>query len=848
VKRKVASSRPSKDLRARAEELLAKTQPDIAQMPEKDTQKLVHDLQVHQIELEMQNDELRRTQQALEEARDRFSDLYDFAPLGLLTLSPGDEVLEANLAAASLLGVERKDLIHQKLSHFIPAEAQDTFHRYCQQVLHSGIKQTAELPLRSATGRRLTVRLEGIAAEDPATHKTHCRLSLADITERKDAERRHDLVSAVAALFAQKRTLSEYLQSVVELVRQWSGSQALGIRLVNEQQEIPYESWAGFEPRFIELENRLSLERDDCCCLRAITQTAEGPDRALLTPGGSYRCDDARAFAEQFLPPERERYHGACVKFGFASVAIVPILCRKGILGAIHLADRRPGQFPPGLVEIVESVALMIGEAVRRFQAEAELAKHRDHLGELANQRTGQLEEANAQLRKEIVHRKQAEGSTAALARLGLLLSTAHEPAVAARALADTAQQFCGWDACFLLMHDPVADTVTDLVTMDVIDGRRVPVPEMLPGRRPTPLIRRVMQEGPQLLLRQSPEDTAPITTRFGDTSRASLSLMYVPVRLENKSIGVLSVQSYQRNAYTPQALEVLQGLADHGAGALARVQAEAALHRTNQELERRRRELETANEQLRQEIASRQVAEQALLRMAEDLKRSNLDLEQFGYVASHDLQEPLRAVAGYVRLLEHRFPERVDAKAREYIDGASDGATRMERLITDLLTFSRLSTEGRPFTPVSLDVPLNTALRTLQFSIRAAHAAVSHDPLPIVPVDESQIVQLFQNLIGNALKFHSERPPEIHIGARPDEGRWMFGVRDNGIGIDPQYSERIFQVFQRLHTRKKFPGTGIGLAICKKIVERHGGKIWVESQPGQGATFYFSIPEAATR
>jgi light-regulated signal transduction histidine kinase (bacteriophytochrome) len=279
---------------------------------------------------------------------------------------------------------------------------------------------------------------------------------------------------------------------------------------------------------------------------------------------------------------------------------------------------------------------------------------------------------------------------------------------------------------------------------------------------------------------------------------------------------------------------------------------AQAALAEARDHLEdlvkQRTSELEAANEQLRNEINHRKVAEEALLRAAEDLKRSNLDLEQFGYVASHDLQEPLRAVAGYVRLLEHRFPESVDAKTREYIAGAAEGATRMEQLITDLLAFSRLSTEGRAFVLTSLEAPLRAALRTLQFSITKANAVVTSDPLPTVRVDESQIAQLFQNLIANALKFHSERPPQIHIGARAEEGRWVVRVRDNGIGIDPQYFERIFQLFQRLHTRKVYAGTGIGLAICKKIVERHGGKLWVESQPGQGSTFFFSIPETATR
>jgi light-regulated signal transduction histidine kinase (bacteriophytochrome) len=237
-----------------------------------------------------------------------------------------------------------------------------------------------------------------------------------------------------------------------------------------------------------------------------------------------------------------------------------------------------------------------------------------------------------------------------------------------------------------------------------------------------------------------------------------------------------------------------------------------------------------------------------ALLRAAEELKRSNLDLEQFGYVASHDLQEPLRAVAGYVRLLEYRFPEKVDDKTREYIAGASEGATRMERLITDLLAYSRLSTEGRTFVPTDLGALLKDTLRNMQFSIHTAKAAVTSDPLPTLPVDGPQIVQLFQNLIANALKFHGEEPPKIHIGAQAEEGRWVLWVQDNGIGIDPRYAERVFQVFQRLHTRKSYPGTGIGLAICKKIVERHGGKIWVESRPGQGSTFFFSLPDAAVR
>jgi len=248
----------------------------------------------------------------------------------------------------------------------------------------------------------------------------------------------------------------------------------------------------------------------------------------------------------------------------------------------------------------------------------------------------------------------------------------------------------------------------------------------------------------------------------------------------------------------------------------------------------------------LLRDITERKRVEAALQKTTEDLKRSNRDLEQFAYVASHDLQEPLRAVGGYVKLLQLRFPDKLDAKARGYINGAFDGATRMERLITDLLAFSRIGSRGDAFQPSALEDALGQALLNLETSIKSAQAIVALDPLPTLVVDAGQIRQLFQNLIGNAIKFHGEQPPKIHIAAKRQDGRWVFSVRDNGIGIEPKYFGKIFQIFQRLHTRNYYPGTGIGLAICKRIVERHGGAIWVESQPGQGSTFYFSLSDKA--
>ena len=315
-----------------------------------------------------------------------------------------------------------------------------------------------------------------------------------DITERKQTERRQEFTNALLALFAQKATANEYLDALAGVIRQWTGCQSLGVRLLTEEEEIPYETWSGFEPRFLDLERRLSVRHDSCLCTRAVTQVFEESDGSLLTPGGSVRSDDAIAFLKGVAPEKQASYRGNCMKFGFASLAIIPIRYRKEIVGVIHLADLRPGQFPGAMVEFIESMTPLIGEAIHRFRTKAELTKHRDHLEVLVKQRTGELEAANARLQVEVAERKQAQ--------------------------------------------------------------------------------------------------------------------------------------------------ETLQ-------------------------------------------------------RMAEDLGRSNRDLEQFAYVASHDLQEPLRAVGGYAKLLERRFSGKLDAKGLEYIAGATDGAARMERLITDLLAFSRVGTRG---------------------------------------------------------------------------------------------------------------------------------------------------------
>ncbi|NJM63517.1 MAG: response regulator [Oscillatoriales cyanobacterium RU_3_3] len=280
-----------------------------------------------------------------------------------------------------------------------------------------------------------------------------------------------------------------------------------------------------------------------------------------------------------------------------------------------------------------------------------------------------------------------------------------------------------------------------------------------------------------------------------------------------------------------------------------SRLAVENTLQEKNQVLQQEisnRRAVEKALQEqnllLQQEISNRQRAESALLKSNQELARSNAELEQFAYVASHDLQAPLATIASYSQLLEKRYQDRLDSQANKFIGNIVHGCTRMQVLIDDLLEYSRVGRNQKPFELVECDRVVEQALANLQATIRDTGAVVNYSDLPAVTGEVSQLVQLFQNLIGNAIKYRQESPPVVTVTACKHDNKWLFSVADNGIGIAMQHQERIFQIFQRLHTQKEYSGTGIGLAICQKIVERHGGSIWVESEVGQGSIFYFTL------
>jgi len=357
---------------------------------------------------------------------------------------------------------------------------------------------------------------------------------------------------------------------------------------------------------------------------------------------------------------------------------------------------------------------------------------------------------------------------------------------------------------------------VTGEITLSAHRGFSREEIEDLRHRLPHKASEQVFASGEALII-----DASAVGAELGSLLPQSRSVAWIPIEARVNVVGVMGISASTPIPFSPREVGFLEAIGNVIGVAVVNA-------RLFEEVTVSKREMEKANN--------------ALALQAIDLERSNAELEQFAYVASHDLQEPLRMITGYTQLLAKRYGDKLDQDANEYIDYAVDGAKRMQRLIHDLLGYSRVGTRGKGFVPTDCQAIVAETLRTLQPAIQESAATIAYDSLPTVMGDADQLPQLFQNLIGNAIKYRDSKSPSVQVSCKHEGEHWLFSVRDNGIGIDPQYANRIFVIFQRLHGRDKYAGTGIGLAVCKKIVERHGGKIWVESELGKGATFYFTI------
>jgi signal transduction histidine kinase len=474
---------------------------------------------------------------------------------------------------------------------------------------------------------------------------------------------------------------------------------------------------------------------------------------------------------------------------GFRSIMNVPLFSKGRIIGGLLLRSLKPYAYTDEDVRLAEKVGDQIAGAIANAQLFAERMR---------------AEEAAKRLSQE----------NAAMAEIGRIISSTLEIDEVYDRFAGAVRHLIDFDRIAICIIDAEHQTGTVAYEMGKeIPGRRLgevfplsqSVYEHILKTRSGVL---VQTEGTSEMEKRYPFLLASLRTGFR-------SMISVPLISKDQVIGGLNLRSFKLNTYTERDLKIAEDIGIQIAGAIANTLL----------------------------FAERKRMEVALREKTEKLARSNEDLGQFAYVASHDLQEPLRMVTSYVQLLAKRYQGKLDADANEFIDFAVDGAVRMRKLINDLLTYSRVGTQGKELSPTDSEAALAQSVKDLEVTIEENGALVTHDPLPTVMADRPQLGQLFQNLIGNAIKFRGNEPPRVHISASRNGSGWIFSVRDNGIGIAPEYSDRIFIIFQRLHSRQEYAGTGIGLAICKKIVERHGGHIWVESDVGKGATFCFSLP-----
>jgi len=422
---------------------------------------------------------------------------------------------------------------------------------------------------------------------------------------------------------------------------------------------------------------------------------------------------------------------------------------------------------------------------------------------------------------RDITERKRAERREAAFAKLARDLSAASSAAEAAALIAHIADDLIGWDSFSLGLYLAEEDLIVPVINIDMIDGKRVAVPPAYAGQPPSVRARQILEEGARLILRQPPLDFAPEGVPFGDTGRPSASLMYLPVRLGQKTIGILTAQSYTPLAFDRHDLDLLQTLADQCAGALDRVRSREDLRQLNEELEQR----------VEQRTAQ--------------LEAAMHELEAFSYSVSHDLRAPLRGVDGFSRILREEYGPKLDAEGKRVLGVIQSETQRMGRLIDALLNFSRMGRQSMQSSVLDMTALARSAFEEVVATECKQPPDLDLQPLPAARGDQSLIRQVFVNILSNAVKFSQRQAAaRIQISSRTDSGENVYLIKDNGVGFDPRYSDKLFGVFQRLHHEDEFGGTGVGLALVHRIIKRHGGRIWAEAKLEQGATFYFTLPE----
>ncbi|MGP8022923.1 MAG: PAS domain S-box protein [Methanobacterium sp.] len=823
-------------LRDKAEEILREHKSDMPLFSS--FSELVQELQTHQIELEMQNKELRSSQEELEEAKLKYFNLYEFAPVAYFSLDENEIIKDVNLAGSLLLGIEKTKLINSAFIHYINFESRRTFYKHLEKVKSTGSWQTCLLELIYKDGIIIYAHIETILIQNDGKDSKEFRITATNITKLKKDEQSFEIFHsnpAAMTLTDKEGRWIDVNESFIKLTgynkEELIGHTSVELNILDSKKR---------RENLIHVQEKGSLQD-----VEFKLQTKSGENRFIILNSEFIELDDEiRIVSFLYDITERKKieedlkrsaalldvsneaifswdYDNGIVSWNQGAEKLYGYSSKEAIGSISH--DLLKTQHPFELKEFLEKLAeykIWSGEIIqytkdgREIIVESRFQLIQDTLGRRI------VIECN----RDITKRKKSDEELLRLNRALQALSHSDRALTHAKDETEYLEEVCKFiieDCGYLLVWIGFVENDENKTVRPVaysgfeegyIETLGITWADRERGRGPTGT---AVRTGEICACRNILTDHKFEPWREEAIKRGYASVVALPLINDSNIFGVLTIYSSEPVPFSEDEINLLADLADDVSYGITT--------------------LRLSDEKFK--------ADEILEKTMIELKRSNKELEQFAYVASHDLQEPLRMVSSFTQLLEKQYKDELDETAVEYINFAVDGAKRMQLLINDLLAYSRVTRKSNEFEMVNLEKVLDEVLFNLEIVIDENQAIITRKSLPEIQSDYGQMVQLFQNLIGNALKYRSEETPEIHISALKEDDNWLFSVEDNGIGIESEYFEQIFQIFRRLHTHDEHKGTGIGLAITKRIVEHHSGRIWVESELGKCSTFYFTIP-----
>jgi len=823
-------------LRDKAEEILREHKSDMPLFSS--FSELVQELQTHQIELEMQNKELRSSQEELEEAKLKYFNLYEFAPVAYFSLDENEIIKDVNLAGSLLLGIEKTKLINSAFIHYINFESRRTFYKHLEKVKSTGSWQTCQLELIYKDGIIIYAHIETILIQNDGKDSKEFRITATNITKLKKDEQSFEIFHsnpAAMTLTDKEGRWIDVNESFIKLTgynkEELIGHTSVELNILDSKKR---------RENLIHVQEKGSLQD-----VEFKLQTKSGENRFIILNSEFIELDDEiRIVSFLYDITERKKieedlkrsaalldvsneaifswdYDNGIVSWNQGAEKLYGYSSKEAIGSISH--DLLKTQHPFELKEFLEKLAeykIWSGEIIqytkdgREIIVESRFQLIQDTLGRRI------VIECN----RDITKRKKSDEELLRLNRALQALSHSDRALTHAKDETEYLEEVCKFiieDCGYLLVWIGFVENDENKTVRPVaysgfeegyIETLCITWADRERGRGPTGT---AVRTGEICACRNILTDHKFEPWREEAIKRGYASVVALPLINDSNIFGVLTIYSSEPVPFSEDEINLLADLADDVSYGITT--------------------LRLSDEKFK--------ADEILEKTMIELKRSNKELEQFAYVASHDLQEPLRMVSSFTQLLEKQYKDELDETAVEYINFAVDGAKRMQLLINDLLAYSRVTRKSNEFEMVNLEKVLDEVLFNLEIVIDENQAIITRKSLPEIQSDYGQMVQLFQNLIGNALKYRSEETPEIHISALKEDDNWLFSVEDNGIGIESEYFEQIFQIFRRLHTHDEHKGTGIGLAITKRIVEHHSGRIWVESELGKCSTFYFTIP-----